>query len=101
MAVKAKVDYLSSGSLVVTNHLDQVVQQIKRYVKSHYPFPWNPSRFLHMQMRCCIYPDFRRNPELLIGQHVISAPAVKKSAFGNNFHRLYGDRRWGAYHRFL
>ena len=82
LAVEARVDYLLvGGSLVVSDHLDQVVQQIKPYVK----FPLSFSR--ELLPRFLQYADALlylslisgRNPELLIGQHVISAPAVRKS----------------------
>jgi phosphoglycerol geranylgeranyltransferase len=82
MAVKARVDYLFvGGSLVVTNHLDQVVQQIK--AQCEIPiilFPGTPSQvspFADALLYLSLISG--RNPELLIGQHVISAPAVRKS----------------------
>jgi phosphoglycerol geranylgeranyltransferase len=82
LAVNARVDYLFvGGSLVVSDHLDLVVQQIKALCKIPIIlFPGTPSQV-------SIYADgllylsliSGRNPELLIGQHVISAPAVRKS----------------------
>ncbi|WP_336515313.1 geranylgeranylglyceryl/heptaprenylglyceryl phosphate synthase [Pollutibacter soli] len=82
MAVDAKVDYLLvGGSLVVTNHLDEVVQQIKK--ECDLPvilFPGSPSQ-ISRYADALLYLSLisGRNPELLIGQHVISAPFVKQS----------------------
>lgn len=82
MAVDAKVDYLLvGGSLVITNHLDEVVQQIKK--ECDLPvilFPGSPSQ-ISRYADALLYLSLisGRNPELLIGQHVISAPFVKQS----------------------
>lgn len=82
MAVEAKVDYLLvGGSLVITNHLDEVVQQIKK--ECDIPvilFPGSPSQISSFA-DALLYLSLisGRNPELLIGQHVISAPFVKQS----------------------
>ncbi|MGC4035650.1 MAG: geranylgeranylglyceryl/heptaprenylglyceryl phosphate synthase [Chitinophagaceae bacterium] len=82
LTTAAKVDYLLvGGSLVISNHLDHCVQHIKK--NSNIPvilFPGSPSQI-------CKYADgllylsliSGRNPELLIGQHVVSAPFVKQS----------------------
>jgi phosphoglycerol geranylgeranyltransferase len=82
LAIRAGVDYLMvGGSLVISNHLDEVVQQIKR--NCDIPvilFPGTPSQV-------SIYADgllylsliSGRNPELLIGQHVISAAMIRRS----------------------
>jgi phosphoglycerol geranylgeranyltransferase len=82
LAVEARVDYLFvGGSLVVTDHLDQVVQQIKAYCKIPIIlFPGTPSQvspFADALLYLSLISG--RNPELLIGQHVVSAPAVRKS----------------------
>ncbi|HVF96536.1 MAG TPA: geranylgeranylglyceryl/heptaprenylglyceryl phosphate synthase [Flavisolibacter sp.] len=77
-----KVDYFFvGGSLVVSDHLDECVAQIKK--ESSIPvilFPGSPSQ-LSRHADALLYLSLisGRNPELLIGQHVISAPAVKKS----------------------
>jgi len=82
LATDAGVDYiLVGGSLVVTHHLDQVVKQFKQ--ASDIPvilFPGSPSQ-LSPYADALLYLSLisGRNPELLIGQHVISAPAVRKS----------------------
>jgi phosphoglycerol geranylgeranyltransferase len=81
-AVSAKVDYLLvGGSLVISNHLDEVVQQIKK--NCNIPvilFPGTPSQ-VSKYADGLLYLSLisGRNPELLIGQHVISAPFVKQS----------------------
>lgn len=82
LANEAAVDYLFvGGSLVVTNHLDTVVQQIKK--ETDIPvilFPGSPNQ-LSPFADALLYLSLisGRNPELLIGQHVISAPMVKQS----------------------
>jgi phosphoglycerol geranylgeranyltransferase len=82
LAVNARVDYLFvGGSLVVSDHLDQVVQQIKAQCKIPIIlFPGTPSQ-VSVYADGLLYLSLisGRNPELLIGQHVISAPAVRKS----------------------
>lgn len=79
---EAKVDYLFlGGSLVITTHLDEVIQQIK--ATCDIPvilFPGSPSqvsRYADALLYLSVISG--RNPELLIGQHVISAVPVKKS----------------------
>src|SRR6202012_718134 len=82
LAIGAGVDYLLvGGSLVISNHLDEVVQHIR--ANCSIPvilFPGTPSQvsryadgLLYLSLISV------RNPELLIGAHVISAPAVRKS----------------------
>jgi phosphoglycerol geranylgeranyltransferase len=82
LAVNARVDYLFvGGSLVISHHLDQVVQQIKSLCKIPIIlFPGTPSQ-VSAYADALLYLSLisGRNPELLIGQHVISAPAVRKS----------------------
>ena len=82
LAVDAQVDYLLvGGSLVISNQLDEVVQQIKK--NCDIPvilFPGSPSQ-ISRYADALLYLSLisGRNPELLIGQHVISAPFVKQS----------------------
>lgn len=82
LAVASKVDYLLvGGSLVISNHLDEVVQQFKS--RCSIPiilFPGSPSQ-VSRYADALLYLSLisGRNPELLIGQHVISAPFVKQS----------------------
>ena len=82
LAVSAAVDYLFvGGSLVISNHLDEVVQQIRSHCSIPVIlFPGTPSqvsRYADGLLYLSLISG--RNPELLIGQHVISAPAVRKS----------------------
>ncbi|HEY0041125.1 MAG TPA: geranylgeranylglyceryl/heptaprenylglyceryl phosphate synthase [Flavisolibacter sp.] len=78
----SNVDYLFvGGSLVVSDHLDECIEQIKK--ETAIPvilFPGSPSQ-LSKYADALLYLSLisGRNPELLIGQHVISAPFVKKS----------------------
>lgn len=82
MANNAAVDYFFvGGSLVVSDHLGECIQQIKK--ESNIPvilFPGSPSQISrHADALLYLSLISGRNPELLIGQHVISAPFVKKS----------------------
>ena len=79
---EAGVDYFFlGGSLVISNHLDDCVKHIKE--QCDIPvilFPGSPSQ-LSRYADGLLYLSLisGRNPELLIGQHVISAPAVRQS----------------------
>jgi phosphoglycerol geranylgeranyltransferase len=82
LTVEAKVDYLLvGGSLVISNHLDEVVQHIKKNCAIPVIlFPGSPSQISkHADGLLYLSLISGRNPELLIGQHVISAAAVKQS----------------------
>lgn len=80
--VDAKVDYLYlGGSLVITHHLDDVIQQLKAHCDIPVVlFPGSPSQ-VSRYADALLYLSMisGRNPELLIGQHVVSAAAVKMS----------------------
>jgi putative glycerol-1-phosphate prenyltransferase len=82
LSVSAKVDYfLVGGSLVISNHLDECVQYIRQ--NCGIPvilFPGSPSQ-VSRYADALLYLSLisGRNPELLIGQHVVSAPFVKQS----------------------
>ena len=82
LAVEASVDYFFvGGSLVVTDTLDKVVSAIKE--KCNIPvilFPGSPDQ-ITPKADALLYLSLisGRNPELLIGQHVISAPFVRQS----------------------
>ena len=82
LALVARVDYfLVGGSLVISNYLDQCVQFIKRSCDIPVVlFPGAPSQ-ISKYADALLYLSLisGRNPELLIGQHVISAPVVKSS----------------------
>ncbi len=81
-AVEASVDYFFvGGSLVISNYLDKCVQFIK--ANCAIPvilFPGSPSQ-VSKYADALLYLSLisGRNPELLIGQHVVSAPIVKNS----------------------
>ena len=82
LAISAGVDYLLvGGSLVISNHLDEVVQHIRRNCPIPVIlFPGTPSqvsRYADGLLYLSLISG--RNPELLIGQHVISAPFVRQS----------------------
>jgi putative glycerol-1-phosphate prenyltransferase len=82
LSLSARVDYfLVGGSLVISNYLDECLQLIKR--SCDIPtllFPGSPSQ-VSKYADALLYLSLisGRNPELLIGQHVVSAPFVKKS----------------------
>jgi putative glycerol-1-phosphate prenyltransferase len=81
-SLAAKVDYfLVGGSLVISDNLDTCIQQIKS--SCDIPvllFPGSPSQ-VSKYADALLYLSLisGRNPELLIGQHVISAPFVRQS----------------------
>ncbi len=82
LSMDAQVDYFFvGGSLVISSHLDECIRQIK--ASSNIPvvlFPGSPSQ-VSKYADALLYLSLisGRNPELLIGQHVISAPFVKNS----------------------
>jgi phosphoglycerol geranylgeranyltransferase len=81
-ALSSEVDYLLvGGSLVISNHLDQVVQQIKKHCNIPVIlFPGTPSQIsVHADGLLYLSLISGRNPELLIGQHVISASQIRQS----------------------
>lgn len=82
LSVDAKVDYLLvGGSLVISNHLDECVKHIKQNCSIPVIlFPGSPSQ-ISKYADALLYLSLisGRNPELLIGQHVVSAPFVKQS----------------------
>ena len=86
LAIEAGVDYLLvGGSLVISNQLDEVVKQVKK--NCDIPvilFPGSPSQ-VSSYADALLYLSLisGRNPELLIGQHVISAPFVRQSGCGD------------------
>jgi len=82
LSLDAQVDYfLVGGSLVISSYLDECVQLIKN--SCDIPvilFPGSSSQ-VSKYADALLYLSLisGRNPELLIGQHVVSAPFVKKS----------------------
>jgi putative glycerol-1-phosphate prenyltransferase len=82
LAIDVQVDYFFlGGSLVISNNLDECVMLLK--AKCNIPvvlFPGSPSQISkHADALLYLSLISGRNPELLIGQHVISAAAVKQS----------------------
>lgn len=78
----AGVDYFFvGGSLMISNRLEELVMQIKS--SSDIPvilFPGSPAQITpHADALLYLSLISGRNPDLLIGQHVISAPQVKES----------------------
>jgi putative glycerol-1-phosphate prenyltransferase len=82
MALSGNADYFFvGGSLVISDHLDECIIEIKKHCDIPVVlFPGSPSQ-LSKYADALLYLSLisGRNPELLIGQHVISAPFVKKS----------------------
>lgn len=78
----SKVDYLFvGGSLMLTQHIDLCIATFKKY--SNIPvilFPGSPSQ-VSKNADAIFYLSLisGRNPELLIGAHVVSAPLIKAS----------------------
>ena len=82
LAKDASVDYfMVGGSLVVSDYLDTCVKTIRS--QTDIPvilFPGSPSQITkHADALLYLSLISGRNPELLIGQHVVSAPFVKQS----------------------
>lgn len=82
LSLSAPVDFfLVGGSLVVSNHLEEVVQYLKKHCSIPVIlFPGSPSQ-VSKYADALLYLSLisGRNAELLIGQHVVSAPFVKQS----------------------
>ncbi|MDQ6813531.1 MAG: geranylgeranylglyceryl/heptaprenylglyceryl phosphate synthase [Bacteroidota bacterium] len=82
LATKSNVDYFFvGGSLIISNNLDECIQQIK--FGCNIPvvlFPGSPAQ-VSKYADALLYLSLvsGRNAELLIGQHVVSAPFVRKS----------------------
>ena len=82
LAMEAGVDYFFiGGSLLISDQMDMCIRQVK--ATCNIPvllFPGSPSQVCH-SADALLYLSLisGRNPEFLIGQHVISAPFVKKS----------------------
>ncbi len=81
-SIENKVDFFFvGGSLITGNTMGQVIKQIK--IHSQIPVILFPGSNLHIDMSADAILFLSlisgRNPELLIGQHVIAAPILKKS----------------------
>lgn len=79
---EARVDYLFlGGSLIITDRLEDCTRYLKK--NTEIPvilFPGSPAQISpHADALLYLSLISGRNPELLIGQHVLSAPILKKS----------------------
>ncbi|MDE1192732.1 MAG: geranylgeranylglyceryl/heptaprenylglyceryl phosphate synthase [Arachidicoccus sp.] len=82
LSIAAKVDFFFlGGSLVVINKIDEIIQQIKSICDIPVVlFPGSPSQVSkYADALLFLSLISGRNPELLIGQHVISAPMIRQS----------------------
>lgn len=82
LATENCVDFFFvGGSLITTSNLGQVVKQIKDNVKI--PVILFPGNYMHVEPSADALLFLSlisgRNPELLIGQHVIAAPILKNT----------------------
>jgi phosphoglycerol geranylgeranyltransferase len=83
LGAEAAVDFwFVGGSLVVSHQLEEQVQYLKKH--SDIPvilFPGSPSQITrHADALLYLSLVSGRNADLLIGQHVLSAPLIKQSA---------------------
>ncbi len=82
LSLEASVDYFFvGGSLVVVDRVNECIQQIKSLCDIPVVlFPGSPSQ-VSKYADALLYLSLisGRNPELLIGQHVVSAPFIKSS----------------------
>ncbi len=81
-AIETKADYFFvGGSLVATGEVGKVVDFIKSYCEIPVVlFPGNAIQ-IHTEADAILFLSLisGRNPDLLIGQHVVSAPILKRS----------------------
>ena len=82
LCVAAAVDYVfMGGSIMVTAHVERCIREFKEACGIPVVlFPGSPAQ-VAPNADALLYLSLvsGRNPDLLIGQHVISAPAIKKS----------------------
>src|SRR5664279_1807157 len=82
LGIAANIDYfLVGGSLVVSNYIDECVGLIKQHCTIPVIlFPGSPNQ-ISKKADALLYLSLisGRNADLLIGQHVISAPVVRQS----------------------
>ena len=82
LAMAADVDYfLVGGSLVISSYLDECVKIVKHNCSIPVLLFPGSSTQVSKYADALLYLSLisGRNPELLIGQHVISAPAIRKT----------------------
>jgi len=78
IAVEAGVDYFFvGGSLVISNFVQMIKKECKVPVVLFPGSPGQVSKYADALLYLSLISG--RNPELLIGQHVVSAPAVRQS----------------------
>ncbi|MBX7051706.1 MAG: geranylgeranylglyceryl/heptaprenylglyceryl phosphate synthase [Flavobacteriales bacterium] len=79
---ESRTDYvLVGGSLLTTDHFNRVMEAIRKNIKVPIIlFPGSPSQ-INNQADAILFLSLisGRNPELLIGQHVIAAPQLKRT----------------------
>ncbi len=81
-ASRADIDFfLVGGSLMINDHLEQTIELLKQYSKKKiYLFPGSPSQICNKADGILLLSLISgRNPDLLIGQHVLAAPRLKAS----------------------
>lgn len=82
LGTHAKIDYfLVGGSLVVSNYIEECVRLIKKHCTIPVIlFPGSPSQ-VSRSADALLYLSLisGRNADLLIGQHVVSAPVIRQS----------------------
>jgi phosphoglycerol geranylgeranyltransferase len=82
LSIESKVDYFfAGGSLITSNNLNQVINTIKQ--SCNIPVILFPGNNMHIDTTADAILFLSlisgRNPELLIGQHVVAAPILKRS----------------------
>lgn len=82
LAIENKVDYFFVGGSLITNqNLHPIVKEIK--LNSNIPLVLFPGSNMHIDMQADAILFLSlisgRNPDLLIGQHVVAAPLLKRS----------------------
>ncbi len=82
LCVENRVDYfLVGGSLITTNNSGSIISKMKE--NSHIPVLLFPGHHMHLDLSAdgilFISLISGRNAELLIGQHVVAAPIIKRS----------------------
>jgi phosphoglycerol geranylgeranyltransferase len=79
IAIESKTDYILAGGSLTFNGIDQLIKSVKE--KCHIPvilFPGNLLQLTHEADAILLLSLISgRNPELLIGNHVLAAPYLK------------------------
>jgi putative glycerol-1-phosphate prenyltransferase len=79
IAIKCRVDYIMTGGSLTFNNIDYLISSIKKYCSIPVVlFPGNLLQLSHKADSILLLSLISgRNPELLIGNHVIAAPYLK------------------------